>query len=415
MADESSLSVLILTYNVAAKPLSDSLVEALTSDAPPDLVCISVQEFCPVADMFLPWQDASDRVEAWARAVSSALATSYGPRRCDYERLAARSLGGVLHIVFGRIGLAVRSIATDAFGIGPLWLPNKAMVSSRITLDAADGTRLALTFVAAHLEPHPGGYHLRTRNRQVTHDLFERTLFLVPDAVDADSLSSTTPLLGGQTALTIWDSDAVFLAGDFNYRIRLPRPETLAEIQSERFQKLVADGDELTAAKQEPSHGLHPFFERDISWPPSYKYKGATEFSKLRTPSYTDRILFSYHHPHDQTETLREAYRSEAQPANPDMPVLVRAYRSFMGYNKSDHKPVRAEFTVRPKALASRARTFATTTDPWREIKAWIGIRLLAPPIGVVLHVPDRPVTALAVLCTAAAAVYVALWSWGKL
>lgn len=397
--------------------LSESLAEALLTDNPPDLVFVAVQEFAKTSDMYLPLQSATERVDAWTRAVASALKENFGPRRVEYQSIAVRSLGGVLLIVFARVGLTVRSVSTDAFGIGPaLWLPNKALVSARVGIDTGDERPLVISFVASHLTPHPGGWFLKMRNRQATFDLFQRTLFEARDGkndgvVETGSVSSTAPLLGeppSTSKLTLWDSDLVVIAGDLNFRLAMPRSDILQGISSEEYGRLVSTADELTTSRKSPDHGLFPFFELPITFAPSYKYKGPTEFSKNRDPSYTDRILFAHHHQRSDRDRLQEAYSTPSDSPQQGVPVAGRNYRCFMSYNKSDHKPVSAELVVDPTLLVAQPRVFQTATDPWRETKFWVGVKLLAPPIGLVLHIPDKPLAALAVFSAIGVLVYLA-------
>lgn len=377
-----SLSVLCVTYNVGLAPLAEPLEPLFRAQKSPDLVSVSAQEFCAFADMFLDL-NKTERIETWLRAVSVGLA-ELGQYRCA----GVKTLGGVLLALFAREGLHVDVVAEDAVALGTLWLPNKAAVAMRVSIE----NTATVAFVAAHLDAHPGGRHLRKRNAQVL-DVWGRIAF-GEERMEANEAEGA-PLLGSKEGTTIWDCDAVFLSGDLNYRLTLPRTEVLRSIENDEFAEL-AGRDELAAAKRDSSHGLHAFFEHPIAFRPTYKYKGPTEFSKLRTPSYTDRILFTFHYGSEEADTVRRWYVDEN--SIPGSPIQARTYASHMNYINSDHKPVTAEFALDLEALASRPHIFRAEVDPWRQWKAFVGLKLLAPPIGLVLHVPDRPWIALAVL-----------------
>lgn len=96
---------------------------------------------------------------------------------------------------------------------------------------------------------------------------------------------------GGQDILA---HDVVFWFGDFNYRVELDRQEALSLIRDNKYKELRAH-DQL---QQRMKQGLvfEGFSEPIINFAPTYKYDVGTNVydtsDKLRTPSWTDRILY---------------------------------------------------------------------------------------------------------------------------
>jgi hypothetical protein len=404
------LSLLILTYNTALHALSEPLGPALAAASPPDLVFISVQEFCSSADIYLPLHSKEENEEIWTRSVNDALKENYGARRTEYVQVARRSSGGVLLLLFARSTLKVQGLATTAFGIGPiLWLPNKALVATRVTLDLGAEKPFVVSLVAAHFNAHPGGVNLAVRNWQAS-EVFKRTCFEVPsESGDSDTLSRQ-PLIqpGATTELTLWDSDAVFIAGDLNFRLTCNRRDTLAALDKTDYVRLLETSDELSKARKMSSHGLHPFLELPISWPPSYKYKGPTEFSKTRDPSYTDRILASFHHERGSTSDIHRTFAKCPDAPSDNLPIVQRTYECHTGYSASDHKPVSATFLILPNPSP---RIFTTTLDPWRDWKTLIG-GIAGLPIGLLLHGVKRPGVLVGVLAVVGVLVWVGMRVW---
>lgn len=98
-------------------------------------------------------------------------------------------------------------------------------------------------------------------------------------------------MAGGQDILA---HDVVFWFGDFNYRVELDRQEALSLIRDNKYKELRAH-DQL---RQRMKQGLvfEGFVEPIIDFAPTYKYDVGTNVydtsDKLRTPSWTDRILY---------------------------------------------------------------------------------------------------------------------------
>lgn len=130
----------------------------------------------------------------------------------------------------------------------------------------------------------------------------------------------------GIKALDITQFNHVFWCGDLNYRLDLPYNEAVSLAQEGNFEELL-ETDQLRKQLNQ-GHIFNEFNEGKISFKPTYKYKeGTSEYAqeKYRPPSYCDRILWISH---------------------PGCNASLLEYTSAPKIETSDHKPVRAIFSV---------------------------------------------------------------------
>lgn len=86
--------------------------------------------------------------------------------------------------------------------------------------------------------------------------------------------------------------DYIFLLGDLNYRIELPRSEVLVRIQNQDY-KYLLEHDQLNRGKRENSE-LHIFKEAEITFQPTYKYeRNSTNYDQSR-PIVIEKNSFIY-------------------------------------------------------------------------------------------------------------------------
>lgn len=169
------------------------------------------------------------------------------------------------------------------------------------------------------------------------------------DEDDDDELGEPLEVQGGPpkrrpASRLVSSHSAVFLLGDLNYRVDLHRDDaerlvrdafvstdderllpahTALEVLLSRDQLL----HRLRAGSYEYFDFPTGFSEQPISFPPTFKYDPGTqnfESTKLRVPSWCDRVLFS---PNSILEPL--------------------SYDSIPGAASSDHRPVVATFALR--------------------------------------------------------------------
>ncbi|KAH3677628.1 hypothetical protein WICMUC_001731 [Wickerhamomyces mucosus] len=135
----------------------------------------------------------------------------------------------------------------------------------------------------------------------------------------------------------IEDNDNIIWLGDMNYRLNLENFQVRDLIESGSFEELIKH-DQLTHEIQSKNSFID-YQEASVNFRPTYKYdKGSNRYDsseKLRTPSWTDRIIYKYN------EGLKPW-----------------AYQSSDSIMISDHKPVyfaakcKVEFVDQDKKLA---------------------------------------------------------------
>ncbi|XP_036367978.1 ras guanine nucleotide exchange factor B-like [Octopus sinensis] len=134
--------------------------------------------------------------------------------------------------------------------------------------------------------------------------------------------------------------DSVFWMGDFNFRINgtkcplleemvvkddaRPRPNFEKILQSDQLMGLLNEG-KIFKGFQEGRISFQPTYKFDVKSLSEDVSEKAFSYHKLRTPSYTDRILF----------------RSRRKNI-----IVCTDYNSVMNINLSDHKPVYGVFEV---------------------------------------------------------------------
>ncbi|XP_067931097.1 phosphatidylinositol polyphosphate 5-phosphatase type IV-like [Watersipora subatra] len=127
--------------------------------------------------------------------------------------------------------------------------------------------------------------------------------------------------------------DFVFWAGDLNFRITKEKDQVLEMVKLERKAEnpnygQLLESDELTQAMLS-QEVFKEFHEGDIRFPPTYKFDIDTDnYDELRTPSYTDRILYMSRKRHT---------------------VVCEKYSSVPEITHSDHKPVYGLYQVNLK------------------------------------------------------------------
>lgn len=133
----------------------------------------------------------------------------------------------------------------------------------------------------------------------------------------SDTLSALTAKFGRRSAPGPLAHDMCVCLGDFNSRVGVPRDVADAAIREAQWTALLSC-DELT---KRPPKGLHE--AAPVRFAPTYKFDVGTEdvydtSAKRRTPSWTDRILYS----------------------STGGQVTCKGYTSVPQLTASDHKPV---------------------------------------------------------------------------
>ncbi|XP_065055059.1 phosphatidylinositol 4,5-bisphosphate 5-phosphatase A-like isoform X1 [Rhopilema esculentum] len=160
----------------------------------------------------------------------------------------------------------------------------------------------------------------------------------------------------------VLDHRFVFFFGDLNYRIDELDIDVVKDYVKESQVPVLLSYDQLVKSKK-AGKCFEGFEEGTISFSPTYKYDlGTNNFDtrkwvgyffrseKLRKPAWCDRVLW------------------KEKPAG-DPCVQLYSYTSLDSYTSSDHKPVRAEFSIKLEAVETAEPVLKFTLDsehePW--------------------------------------------------
>jgi hypothetical protein len=253
---------------------------------------------------------STDTGETWLGG-TSVLHALLNERCPSYQRIISFQRGEMRLAILVHRACPVEILSVAAQNTGRAGLANKGGIVAELRVS---GTRLS--FGTAHLEAHEGMVKYQTRV-----------------ATLADIFSGTTPPPGHDVSLTAHYS---FFMGDLNFRTEVPNHKELTE---EEHKQIVRDMvkrqdwpalnsiDELQRALKN-RECLVGYQTLPCHFPPTFKVerKKGYEYIDKRRPSYTDRILWKANH------GLREL-----------QPLL---YEPIADFTSSDHKPVRAAFSV---------------------------------------------------------------------
>ena len=188
-----------------------------------------------------------------------------------------------------------------------------------------DGRENEVTFVAAHLAAHEGSFYRRNADFQS----------LVQNVVFQDQTGIFKP------------HTPLFFLGDLNYRLSVLHPSRSGSkenifdfFETGRFSHLVPH-DQLPLSPL----ALH-LHETPITFSPTYKYisHNPPTYTTTRTPSWTDRILYS-------PET-----------------ILTKDYRSSTSSTFSDHQAVSLTAFLRNEDFEYEEGSMPWEINPrWRE------------------------------------------------
>ncbi|KAG8883097.1 hypothetical protein FRB97_007234 [Tulasnella sp. 331] len=265
----------------------------------------------------------------------------------------ARSVNvGVALLVYAKdAGVARRidDVQTSWTGCGPAYLGNKGAVGVRFRVKGDDGFNdEVFTFVCVHLIAHAQYHEKRIQN----YKQIARTL-LFPAPPSAPQSDHTT----------MYATSHLFFFGDCNFRLRKEDPKNHEEYVRSRLDspsglKELAALDELSRERKNGRvcQGLR---EGDFtSFRPTYKHTigSAEQYSKKRTPAWTDRIMFTTYTDSADTPTTSSI-----------TPIL---YTSAPSYISSDHKPVTAILRVPPPGPTSTPQSTPLLAPPPKGLEA---------------------------------------------
>ncbi|CAO1634617.1 unnamed protein product [Parajaminaea phylloscopi] len=384
-----SLRMLQVTFNIdAASPAAlnstsaamEWLPEMLASPARvaegaallPDIICFGLQEVVDLGDKRLTAKslilNAASKSKAKAE-MSEKISHQY---RLWYERLVqsvrlamppdapyrvvlSESMVGLFTCIFVRASeaghVSDQAVSTVKTGLGGRW-GNKGAIVSRFAVDDT-----SCCFINAHLAA--GQSHVKQRNGDVAQ-------ILESESLPAGKADDAVYYGGGDGALVL-DHELVFVGGDLNYRIDLPRGQVLAMIQDGDWEGLVAR-DQLCQElrRNSPSFRLRGFSEAGaLRFAPTYKFDRNTDeydtSEKNRTPAWCDRLLYRDALARDDDGGAGVAVTAGGGGGGVavrrrEQRVRCLEYRSWPALWISDHRPVSAVYEVQVKRVEQATR-----------------------------------------------------------
>ncbi|KAF8965191.1 inositol polyphosphate phosphatase [Flammula alnicola] len=339
----------------------------------PDIVAVGFQELLP---LHLGLAGLSKSVIDNRDALILSQIEAHAPNKESYSLIAKVVNVGVALLVYGRdegIARQTYDVQTAWTGCGFGYMGNKGAVGVRFRVNGPEGTAgETYTFVNCHLTPFD--HKLKQRLADYEH-IVERLIF------SPSSQATEIPS-------TIYDTSHLFLLGDLNFRLDIPKehslfykrfsPEFSQAIESEQTREELKEFDQLTIERRK-GNAFVGLREGDFwKFKCSYKCKlgEVDKYSPKRTPSWTDRVLYATY------------------TDSPDFPeksnITNLLYTSIPSYTTSDHKPIVALLLLpaRPAEAPSNIptirlpATYKPTPDPRATLKRYVG-RLLDRVIGL--------------------------------
>lgn len=301
--ERGGVRIRVITWNMHAKPPPEAseLKKRMLPVDSYDCFVIGTEE-CENSIAMSAFKPSKER---WESVLREALGT-------EFEMLCGHTLQATHCIVFLRRELVCfvtklnSAAVSTGIGFGQNRLGNKGAVAITFSL----GNK-ALLFINAHLAHARQGLQNRNAEYHKITSQLARELLDVKGLGDMSEDEAIEQLLS--------DMDYVVWAGDLNYRLEMEREDVLDLLSSDRLPELL-EADQLVQARRnhDAFQGLE---EAAINFRPTYKYdSGTNEFDsskKLRTPAWTDRILYK----------AAKGFR-------------VEEYTSIQNVLISDHRPV---------------------------------------------------------------------------
>ncbi|KAJ7444924.1 inositol polyphosphate phosphatase [Mycena latifolia] len=342
----------------------------LSHQRPADIIAVGFQELLP---LHLGLSGLSKSVVASRNALILAQIEENAHNKDKYALIAKIVNGGVALLVYARDAGVARTacdVHTSWTGTGPGYMANKGAVGVRFRVPGEDGSAgETFTFVCAHLTAHAD----KLANRIADwHHIVGSLLFPSP---------------AGTTPTTLYDTSHLFLLGDLNFRVVLPPEHPLKgasaaigqALSSQSARDALKEYDQLLLERRDPTSRAFIGLRESDFWKfkCSYKYYlgEVDKYSEKRTPSWTDRILYT---------TYTDS------PDTPEQSAITNLlYTSVPGYTTSDHKPIvsllllpapSAPPSAAPPVLRLPAH-YTPTPDPHATRKRYTG-RVLDRAIG---------------------------------
>ncbi|GET87306.1 inositol/phosphatidylinositol phosphatase, putative [Leishmania tarentolae] len=367
------LSVCVTTFNVGCKkpvlPLTS--LSCLSNGSggedgalarPTDLIVVGLQEvdmsatalFKQETEASAPWVAGLNAAIGASGVNSTAASSSSGAGASPYYAFPPKQLVGLLLCVFIRRPLlsavsefSVATVATGALGS----MGNKGAVGFHLVLH-----RTSICIITAHLAA--GQSNVSKRNEDI-NTIFKSMDFNAARRAEIQSNAKANMTIDESVFFELHprDHDIIIVAGDLNYRLRLPYETAVHLANNGQFSELL-QYDELEAEMKSPHTPWLNFLHFRPTHMPTYRFDIGTDVydtsEKRRIPSYTDRIC---------VWSRRKSMESR---------IRLDRLSALMEVRSSDHKPVQAlaRIPMSVEVPAQRAQVISSL----REKVAVIGL-----------------------------------------
>ena len=310
------LNILCLTWNVGGIPsekkydIRDLFTQNIfyKNNKIPDIIIIGLQEIVEL-DIYniLSITTNEENVSDWTKIIISTINSIYPS---TFKQISVQNLVGIFCLCLVKSYLKdkieildSKVVKTGLFGT----LGNKGY----LTLNLKLFKNTDISFAVGHLEAG------KNSNEQRISTLKQILSTKIGEQGFDDSPND---------GMKFKNSDLWFIIGDLNFRIETSFEKSFELIQRREYERLI-EFDQLYICRLRDG-GLVDIDEAKINFPPTYKYISdsnnyVNDIENLRTPSWTDRILFCH------KNNIRNL-----------------EYLSIPSIMYSDHRPVQASFEI---------------------------------------------------------------------
>ncbi|XP_062512889.1 synaptojanin-1-like isoform X2 [Corticium candelabrum] len=345
-----SVSLAVSTQPVA----HTAAIEAADLSQSVDVFAIGFQELVNLSTSNIISASSTNKKE-WGAELERVLS-----RDETYVLLTAEQLVGVCLYIFVRPSLlpyirdvGVATVKTGLSGAAG----NKGAVAIRFLVHAS-----SVCFICGHLAA--GQSNVKDRNQDFA-DISKRLAFARGYTADCH--------------------DYVFWCGDFNYRIDMPLSDVKDLVKDENW-KILQAYDQLNVERKKGAV-FQGFTEGLTNFPPTYKYDAFSDdydtSEKLRTPAWTDRILWKRFY-HSQQAVIEQVEEDVARIAA----AVVRMSRVDAGQGAATEAD---EWS----AKVEESRSVKAARNDGEEVECWCPGKLLYYNRGELKTSDHRPVVAI--------------------
>ncbi|KAH8582798.1 endonuclease exonuclease phosphatase family [Cryptosporidium sp. chipmunk genotype I] len=331
--NSEKLTIWIGSWNLGGQPLNMALDYWIKKNLPKNtsIVCFCVQEIVELSSVRVMFNQNDKNKEATFEMLAL---QSLGADK--YIKLHSISLVGLFCVIFVRKSFHhfVKSVESNSIKLGLMGnTGNKGAVMIRMNIERYG------SIVLTNVHLISGEQYKEERNSQ---------LKLILQSPVFNEIPNFKGFLKSGSSLQ--DHDLVILAGDFNFRIQLPKQKVIDLIRDQDFIELLKF-DQFFLEKSD-NEVMSKLFEEKISFPPTYKYiRGEYSYDPSRIPSWCDRVfvLSKSSKVSSITTDIKNNQQGDSIESDSfnDYVVSIADYNSDERYLISDHRPVFAVISVK--------------------------------------------------------------------